>query len=134
LANVQFTGAIPIAQVREEYRRADIFFFPSKWEGSPKVILEAAACGLPVIASAAYEPETVVHGSTGYLASEPEQFFSYLGRLLENPELRCDLGRARRAHAQKFDWAGVTAKWEEIFERLASTATRKRTAAIAASL
>ncbi len=134
LANVRLAGAMPIAQVRQEYQRADIFFFPSKWEGSPKVILEAAASGLPIIASAAYEPETVVHGRTGYLTSESQDFFSWLATLLENTELRRELGHAGRAYAQQFDWGSITRKWEEIFERLASTSTRKRTAAIAASL
>lgn len=134
LQNVEFMGAMPIAQVREEYRRADIFFFPSKWEGSPKVILEAAACGLPVIASRAYEPETVVDGRTGCLASKPEDFFACLARLLERPELRREMGAAGRAHARGFDWAVITQKWEEIFARLAATSTSKRRAAIAASL
>ena len=134
LHNVEFTGALPISRVREEYRRADIFFFPSRWEGSPKVILEAAACGLPVIASLAYEPETVVHGSTGYLASEPSDFSACFAKLLENPELRRELGCAGRAHAQMFDWAGITRRWEEIFERLAGASISKRRAAIAASL
>ena len=134
LNNVSFTGALPIWRVREEYRGADIFFFPSNWEGSPKVILEAAACGLPVIASRAYEPETVVHRRTGYLAAEPDDFFGHLEKLLESPQLRRDLGCAGRAHAQTFDWGVITRRWEEIFEGLAAVSTSKRRAAIAASL
>ena len=133
LRNVQFAGSLPMSRVREEYRRADIFFFPSQWEGSPKVILEAAACGLPAIASRAYEPETVVDGRTGFLATEPDDFFGHLVKLLETPELRRDLGRAARAHAQTFDWGVITRRWEEIFERLTGASISKRRAAIAAS-
>src|SRR5208283_1756646 len=66
LTNVRFAGVLNASAVREEYRQADIFLFPSRWEGSPKVILEAASCGLPVIARSDYIPETVVDGRTGY--------------------------------------------------------------------
>lgn len=134
LQNVRFRGALPTSRVREEYRTADIFFFPSKWEGSPKVILEAAACGLPVISSRAYEPETVVHGRTGYLAPEPVEFFGYLATLLNNAELRQQLGSAGRAHAHNFDWNLITEKWEEVFMRVAASPIRRQSAAIAASL
>lgn len=133
LKNVQFAGPLPMSRVREEYRRADIFFFPSKWEGSPKVLLEAAACALPVIASGAYEPETVIDGRTGFLATESDDFFAHLAKLLETPELRRELGSAARTHAQTFDWSVITRRWEEVFERLAGASTSRRTAAIAAS-
>ena len=49
LPNVRLVGALDRDALLLEYQSADIFFFPSRWEGSPKVILEAAACGLPVI-------------------------------------------------------------------------------------
>ena len=134
LANVIFEGPLPFDRVREQYRQADVFFFPSKWEGSPKVLLEAAACGLPVIASRRYEPESVVDGRTGFLASEPEEFFACLQKLLLNPGLRREMGRAGRAHIQKFDWAAVTRKWEEIFTAVAATSRPKKRIAVAASL
>ena len=65
LLNVRFTRGLDVSAVREQYRSADVFLFPSHWEGSPKVILEAAACGLPVIGRQDYEPETVLDGKTG---------------------------------------------------------------------
>jgi len=133
LKNVLFAGPLPMSRVREEYRQADIFFFPSKWEGSPKVILEAAACALPVIASGSYQPETVVHARTGFLATEPDDFFAHLEKLLETPQLRRELGCAGRAHAQTFDWNVITRRWQEIFKGLAGASITKRRAAIAAS-
>src|SRR5581483_2493594 len=54
LANVQLTGAMGSDDLKRQYQSADIFLFPSAWEGSPKVILEAAATGLPVIARKNY--------------------------------------------------------------------------------
>jgi len=117
LGNVHLLGPLGPEGVREEYRRADLFLFPSKWEGSPKVILEAAACGLPVIARNAYEPETVVDGQTGFLVANDEELFQRLEGLLSSPGERARMGRAGRTHAEKFDWDIITRQWEGIFLR-----------------
>ncbi|MGH9528506.1 MAG: glycosyltransferase family 4 protein [Terriglobales bacterium] len=126
LPNVFLLGSLAAAALRKEYQRADIFMFPSKWEGSPKVILEAAACGLPVLARKDYNPETVIDGETGYLVECDSQLYSRLGELLAKEGLRNRLGSAGRRHSEKFDWDLITLKWESIFLRLAS---QKQTAA-----
>jgi glycosyltransferase involved in cell wall biosynthesis len=115
LGNVRFVRGLPADALRAQYREADIFLFPSKWEGAPKVILEAAACGLPVVARNAYEPETVVNGETGYLVTGDDELFGRLQQLLSSPDQRNTMGRAGRAHAEKFDWDPITRRWEEIF-------------------
>jgi glycosyltransferase involved in cell wall biosynthesis len=120
LANGALLGPLAARALRVEYQRADIFLFPSKWEGSPKVILEAAACGLPVIARTDYCPETVVHGKTGYLVGCDDELYTRLEELLSNEDLRQKLGAAGRLHSEKFDWDLITLKWESIFLRLAS--------------
>jgi glycosyltransferase involved in cell wall biosynthesis len=118
LANVRFRRGIDASALREEYRRADIFLFPSKWEGSPKVIMEAAACGLPVIARKHYRPETVVDGETGYLVGGDDELQSRLKHLIAEPDLRRRMGHAARLYIKKFDWDPITRQWEEIFLRL----------------
>jgi glycosyltransferase involved in cell wall biosynthesis len=119
LFNVKFVRGLSADALREEYRRADIFLFPSTWEGSPKVILEAAACGLPVVARSSYQPESVINDETGYLVAGDEELFARLKDLISSPTLRSTLGRASRAHAEKFDWDPITRQWEDIFLRLA---------------
>ena len=119
LRNVILAGPLFAAPLREKYRDADVFFFPSAFEGSPKVILEAAACGLPVIARNNYEPETVIHGETGFQAGSDEDLMASLELLLGNPDLRRKLGRAGRLHSLRFDWDVITAQWAEMFERVA---------------
>jgi len=119
LTNVTFARGLNVAALREQYRQADIFLFPSHWEGSPKVILEAAACGLPVIARRDYQPETVVDGQTGYLGGGDDELLDRLSKLIASPDLRRDMGRASRAHIERFDWDPITRRWEEIFLRLA---------------
>jgi glycosyltransferase involved in cell wall biosynthesis len=115
LRNVKFLGLLKADRLRSEYHSADIFLFPSRWEGSPKVILEAAACGLPVIARSDYSPETVLHGVTGYQAVSDHSIFVHLEDLLNRPVLRQELGRNGRRLSEKYDWDVITAQWEETF-------------------
>jgi glycosyltransferase involved in cell wall biosynthesis len=120
LTNVKFLRAMSRIDLREQYCQADIFLFPSKWEGSPKVILEAAACGLPVIARNDYKPETVLDGHTGFLGGSDDELLDRLGRLLVNSQLRQDMGRASRALSEQFDWDLITRRWEDVFARVVS--------------
>ena len=128
LTNVTLTGSLGAEQLREQYQKADIFLFPSAWEGSPKVLLEAAACGLPVIARKNYQPETVVHGQTGYLAGSDDEVFARLEELLSHPDQRRKLGEAGRKHSERFDWGPITRRWEEVFLDLMSRKTAARAA------
>ena len=128
LTNVALTGPLRAEDLRQQYQRADVFFFPSTWEGSPKVILEAAACGLPVLARENYRPETVVHGQTGYLVASDDELLARLEELLCRPDLRHKLGRAGRKHSEQFDWDPITRHWEEIFLRLMSQTSSSRVA------
>ncbi len=126
LPNVFLKGLLGSDDLRREYQHADIFLFPSTWEGSPKVILEAAACGLPVIARRNYQPETVVDGKTGYLVASDDELFARLQDTLCCPDLRYKLGRAGRKHIKQFDWDIVTRRWEDVFLGLMSQNSSSR--------
>jgi glycosyltransferase involved in cell wall biosynthesis len=119
LTNVRLAGSLDIFALRDQYRAADIFLFPSRWEGSPKVISEAAACGLPVIARKDYQPETVLDGQTGYLGGGDDELLVHLENLIASPDLRRSMGHAGRTHIGKFDWDPITRRWEEVFVSLA---------------
>jgi len=120
LRNVEICGTLPRKEVRERLSRADVFLFPSCWEGSPRVLLEAAASGLPTVARKDYEPESVVDGVTGFLAANDDEIMSCLERLLRDSELRRTMGQAARAHIAAFSWDVITRQWEQIFIRLAA--------------
>jgi glycosyltransferase involved in cell wall biosynthesis len=119
LRNVKLLGQLGGEALQGEYQGADVFLFPSTWEGSPKVILEAAACGLPVLVRNSYAPETVVHGETGFQAGSDAELMALLELLLGNAELRKKLGHSGRQHSQNYDWDVIAAQWEETFERVA---------------
>jgi glycosyltransferase involved in cell wall biosynthesis len=115
LSNAKLLGPLSAERLKLEYQKTDIFLFPSSWEGSPKVILEAAACGLPVIARQNYSPETVINGETGYLVASDHELFARLGELIDCPNQRRKFGEAGRRHSELFDWDPITRRWEEAF-------------------
>ena len=79
------------------FRSADIFFNPSLIEGFGYVLAEAGAAGKPCVAyRASSVPEVVNDGETALLAADDEEFASHLLRLVNDPELRSQMGAAAR--------------------------------------
>lgn len=99
---LQFCGGV--SDTRAAYRRAHICVLTSDYEGTPNVLLEAMACGLPVVASnVGGVPDIVQPGQTGYLL-EPddlEGFTSALAGLVKDAALRAKMGRQARAFVEE---------------------------------
>ncbi len=116
--NVEFLGHLSQPRIADEMRHADIFFFPSILEGHPQVLLQAAGCGLPIVAMRVYRPDSVIDGMTGFLADNDEELASRLGELICNPDLRSSMGRAAVLHSAQFDWDRIAEKWANAFEQV----------------
>lgn len=83
----------------------DVFVLPSYREGTPRVITEAMASGLPVVASdVGGVPEQVVDGENGYLIppGDAAALVDRIERLLEDPDRRAEFGAAGRTRAERF--------------------------------
>ncbi|MEU6234407.1 glycosyltransferase family 4 protein [Kitasatospora sp. NPDC047058] len=82
---------------------------------SPLRPLEAAALGIPVIASD-YGPyaEFVRHGVTGYLVRRDHEWGRYLGELVNDPAARAEMGAAARQQAAGWTIEGHVDAWEEV--------------------
>ncbi|MGI8655023.1 MAG: glycosyltransferase [Pyrinomonadaceae bacterium] len=85
-------------------RSLDVFVLPSLTEGTPNSIVEAMACGLPVIASAVGGIADMVTAETGILVppGEPAALASAMSQLAADPELRLRMGRAARLRYERF--------------------------------
>jgi teichuronic acid biosynthesis glycosyltransferase TuaC len=104
---VRFLGALPQSRLPQLYRAADALVLASSREGWANVLLEAMACGTPVVATPVWgTPEVVNCRAAGCLA--PERSASALAfairDLLSSPPERA----ATRAHAETFDWQATT--------------------------
>lgn len=110
---VAFVGARTHQEVAEEYRRADVFVQASvvladgDRDGVPNSLLEAMACGLPVVASAVSGiPEAVQDGFSGLLVppGDPAALALALSRISDEPHLAGRLGAGARATVvERFD-------------------------------
>lgn len=107
---VDMVGAIPSSELMGYYEDADLLVVPSLVEadgtrdGLPTVVIEALATGLPVVASAAAGiPEIIAHLETGVLVpqEDPNALAEALILLIENSELRMNLGRNGRRRVEK---------------------------------
>jgi glycosyltransferase involved in cell wall biosynthesis len=104
--HIRFLGAQLGKDKIDAFRRANVFCFPSHYrrEAMPVVLLEAAACGLPVVATRWRGiPSVVEHGKTGFLV-EPQDATAMaleLEKLAHDSSLRENLGRAGRAKFER---------------------------------
>jgi len=103
-AVVEMTGDVTEREVLSWWRQAGVGVLTSDNEGMPVSLMEAAACGVPVVATAVGGvPELVEEGVTGFL-TQPEDapaVADRLGQLLENPSLGLAMGTAARQRAEE---------------------------------
>jgi glycosyltransferase involved in cell wall biosynthesis len=94
------------------YRASDVFVFPTLVEGMPLVVLEAMACGLPVIVTANGPADIVRDGIDGFVipSRDAGAVARCLAELHRDPELRREMGRNASVRAGEFGWAAYTAK------------------------
>lgn len=88
------------------YRQSDVFVFPTLVEGMPLVVLEAMACGVPVIVTANGPGDLVRDGVDGFIVPQrdPNAISERLDRLYRNPELRLWMAANARQRAMQFSW------------------------------
>lgn len=108
--------------VRDLLRIADLYVLPSYDEGMPMALLEAAAEGLPIVASPVGDvPRVVQDGESGLLVEpgDADQLAATISRLLEDPALaeRC-AARARAVVERDYSSAAMYRNYEPIYRRL----------------
>lgn len=105
---VRFVGYVPPEEVWKYHHMMSVFVALSRREGFGVAVLEASACGKPVVASdIGGLREVVVPGVTGFLVppDSPREAAEAIRRLIESPALRSELGRnGRKWVEERYDW------------------------------
>ena len=122
--NVKFPGAAGREDLVGILRDHDLLLHPSRMEGLPKVLLEAMACGLPVIAFDDYEPRFIGEGKAGFVVTSVEELHRALRDLAGNEELRREMGRNARAATAPFSWDRVAGLWQAEILSVAAPSAR----------
>jgi len=107
---VRFTGPLDNARMSELYRSADLMLNPSRVDNTPISILEAFACGVPVVSTdVGGVPFIIEHGRTGLLvaAGDPEAMAEAASKILREPELHTTLREAGLEAAVQYTWPAV---------------------------
>lgn len=125
-APVTFEGAVPHDEVKRQLDEARVFCLPSitaengDAEGLPIVVLEAQACGVPVVTSArGGATEGIEHGRTGFAFTEKDvsALASALVRLLRDDTLVAQMAAGAQAHVRaRFDLHNCTAALEDLYD------------------
>ena len=104
------------------FLESSIFVLSSRYEGFGMVIIEAMACGLPVVSfDCPCGPKDIIDNEiNGYLIqnNDIEQFANTINKLIDSKDLRHKLGENARTNAQRFMPEIVVSKWNNLFKSI----------------
>jgi len=120
LQNVRFIGYVDGERKAKAFEDADIFFFPTFYgEGMPNSVLEAMACGLPVVTrSVGGISDFFENGRMGFVTNseQPAVFSELLANLMHSDSLRKTIGTYNRSYARDhFSASEVVQRLEVIY-------------------
>ncbi|GAA4162385.1 D-inositol-3-phosphate glycosyltransferase [Gryllotalpicola daejeonensis] len=120
--DVEFVGAVPRHELAALIAGSTLVVVPSHSETYGLVTLEAAACGVPVVAAAAPGLSDAVRaGATGVLVAgrDERSWAAAIERLLRDPGRRALMPQASVAHARAHAWKATAARLATLYERVA---------------
>ena len=123
LRGVTFTGPVTQRTISALYDAADIYVQTPVIDNMPGSLVEAFACGLPVVAtSVGGVPVILQHGVHGLLApsGDDEAVASQMMHMLEHPDAARRMAMAARSSSNAYDAAVVREKWRAVYVAVAS--------------
>jgi len=111
---VHFTGSIPHSKIAKQYQKADVFVMPSLNEGLSNSMLEAMACGLPVIVTGTGGAKKLVRGNGIIIEKESSDSIIDALDALDAEKVE-RMGKKSRKIAEKMSWRAVSKQYLRLY-------------------
>ena len=112
----------PISDVKKEYLSSSVFILPSRFEGFGLVIIEAMACGVPVVAfDCENGPRSIIaDGETGFLipSFDVKALAEKVMRLISDVNYRKKIGANAQEAAWQYDIDRIGKQWKHLFDEM----------------
>jgi glycosyltransferase involved in cell wall biosynthesis len=123
LGDILITGYQPLEKLPILYQAAEIFIFPSAYEGFGIPLVESMACGTPVVASDIPVFRELAENAITYVdigkKNKVEKMAEAIQKLLENQSFRAEKIKLGQDRAKMFNWSQLASRTLEIYTRLA---------------
>ena len=117
--DIHFTGYVPDGDMPALYSAAELFAFPTLYEGFGIPVLEAQACGTPVLTSNGSSlPEVGGEGAVYVDPYDTEGICAGMRHVLDNPEIARQLVQKGLANVQRFSWQASAERLDEMIETI----------------
>lgn len=118
LSQVKFTGFVPDESLRNFLAGADLFLFPSAYEGFGFPPLEAMACGTPTVSSNGGSLSEVLNSGAILVEPNAEMFAEQIMRIMNNQELYEELRLQGLTTARKYIWENTVQKTLALYKMI----------------
>lgn len=128
-SRVQFKGSVCHEKIVQEYQQGSLFVLPSENEGMSNTILEAMACGLPILMSNTGGAEELIRdGTNGFVlqSDSPTEIAERIRFYCENPASLSVHGRASRQIAESLSWRAVADAYVDVYRTVVKNALSSR--------
>jgi glycosyltransferase involved in cell wall biosynthesis len=118
-ARVDLPGWISHDDLPRYLNQLRLLVLPSYTEGLPNIMLEAMACGTPVLATPVGAiPDVIIDGKTGFIMenNSPECIAENVKRALDSPDLERIAEAGRRFVEENFTFESTVTRWKEVLE------------------
>lgn len=119
---VKFEGRVPYSNMPKYYNQCDVFCYPTLGEPFGKAVIEAMACGKPVIATNVGGPTEIIQDRVNGLLvppANPEAMAAQIVRLMGDENERRRIGRnARETVLQRFSWSVVAEQYHQLYSSI----------------
>src|SRR5262249_5268437 len=118
---IRFPGYVPFEDLPALYSAAEMFVYPSMYEGFGLPVIEAMACGTPVVTGSAAAVAEIGGGAVDHVETiDAESLGRALVGLARHPDRRRELASAGRARGRQFSWVRAASQSLELYQQVAN--------------